>query len=121
VIQAGDTLYLVDNGIGGWKTLRGMRGPVKGSMCSSTRRRAKRINLRGLALLADTVSYHTEPSEAADLARSAGVQRLVLSHLTLSGMPEFLETFTREVEKGGQLNWHLAQERDDIGASCWRN
>lgn len=28
-VQAGDALYLVDNGVGGWNTLRGMRAPVK--------------------------------------------------------------------------------------------
>ena len=27
-VQAGDALYLVDNGVGGWNTLRGMRAPV---------------------------------------------------------------------------------------------
>ena len=28
-IQVGDALYLVDNGVGGWNTLRGMRAPVR--------------------------------------------------------------------------------------------
>lgn len=68
------------------------------------------MNPRGAALLADTVTYHTEPSEAADLARSAGVQMLVLSHLTQAGMPGFAETFTRGVEEGGKLDWRLAQD-----------
>ena len=27
-VQAGDALYLVDNGVGGWNTLRGMQAPV---------------------------------------------------------------------------------------------
>jgi ribonuclease BN (tRNA processing enzyme) len=68
------------------------------------------MNPRGAALLADTVTYHTEPREAAELAQSAGVRMLVLSHLTQAGMPGFPETFTEGVEEGGQLDWHLAQD-----------
>ena len=75
---------------------------------------ASRLNPRGAALLADTVTYHTEPREAAELAQSAGVRMLVLSHLTQAGMPGFPETFTEGVEEGieegGKLDWHLAQD-----------
>ena len=80
------------------------------AMMMAASRRAKRMNPRGAALLSDTVTYHTEPSKAADLARSAGVQMLVLSHLTQAGMPGFAETFTRGVEEGGELDWRLAQD-----------
>ena len=84
------------------------------AMQISASRRASRINPRGAAMLADTVTYHTEPREAAELAQSAGVQMLVLSHLTQAGMPEFLETFTEGIEEGieesGNLNWHLAED-----------
>ena len=64
----------------------------------------------GAALLADTVTYHTEPTEAADLARSAGVRMLVLSHLTQAGMPGFPETFINGIEDGGELDWRLAED-----------
>jgi ribonuclease Z len=84
------------------------------AMQISASRRASRINPRGAAMLADTVTYHTEPREAAELAQSAGVGMLVLSHLTQAGMPEFLETFTEGIEEGieesGNLNWHLAED-----------
>jgi ribonuclease Z len=84
------------------------------AMMMAASRRASRMNPRGAALLADTVTYHTEPREAAELAQSAGVRMLVLSHLTQAGMPGFPETFTEGVEEGieegGQLDWHLAQD-----------
>jgi len=84
------------------------------AMQMAASQRASRINPRGAALLADTVTYHTEPGEAAALAQSAGVRMLVLSHLTQAGMPGFLETITEGVEEaiteGSQLDWHLAQD-----------
>ncbi len=80
------------------------------AMMMAASRRASRVNPRGAALLADTVTYHTEPSEAADLARSAGVRMLVLSHLTQAGMPGFPETFTKGIEDGGKLDWCLAED-----------
>ena len=80
------------------------------AMMMAASRRANRANPRGAAILADTVTYHTEPREAADLARAAGVRMLVLSHLTQAGMPGFTETFTRAIEDSGKLNWRLAQD-----------
>jgi len=84
------------------------------AMMMAASKRASRMNPRGAALLADTVTYHTEPREAAELAQSAGVRMLVLSHLTQAGMPGFQETFAKGVEEaikeGGKLDWRLAQD-----------
>lgn len=84
------------------------------AMMMAASKRASRGNPRGAALLADTVTYHTEPKEAAELAQSAGVRMLVLSHLTQAGMPRFQEVFTRGVEEaiehGGKLDWRFAQD-----------
>jgi ribonuclease Z len=64
---------------------------------------------RQSSMMADTVTYHTEPVEAADLARAAGVKVLVLSHLTQAGLPMYtLESFTRGMDTGGKLDWRLA-------------
>ena len=83
-------------------------------MMMAASRRTSRLNPRGAVLLADTVTYHTEPGEAVELAQSAGVRMLVLSHLTQAGMPGFLETFTEGIEEGiedgGKLDWRLAQD-----------
>lgn len=65
---------------------------------------------RAAAILADTVSYHTEPRAAADLARTAGVKLLVLSHLTQAGMPGFVANFTKGMDDGTKLDWRLAQD-----------
>jgi ribonuclease Z len=66
---------------------------------------------RMASIMADTVSYHTEPVEAADIARMAGVKVLVLSHLTQSGLPFFTsEAFTKGMDDGGKLDWRLARD-----------
>lgn len=65
---------------------------------------------RAATILADTVSYHTEPKDAANLARSAGVRMLVLSHLTQAGMPGFPGDFTQGMDDGGKLDWLLAKD-----------
>jgi ribonuclease Z len=65
---------------------------------------------RAAAILADTVTYHSEPKAAADLARAAGVRMLVLSHLTQAGMPGFAETFTQGMDDGAKLDWRLAKD-----------
>ena len=66
---------------------------------------------RTASILADTVTYHTEPKEAADIARAAGVKALVLSHLTQAGLPLFnAEAFTRGIEDGGKIDWRLARD-----------
>ena len=68
-------------------------------------------NVRMSSLMADTVTYHTQPVEAADLARAAGVKALVLSHLTQAGLPFFTpEAFTRGMDDGGKLDWRLASD-----------
>ena len=68
-------------------------------------------NPRMASVMADTVSYHTTPVEAADLARAAGVRALVLYHLTQSGLPFYTpEAFTRGMDAGGKLDWRLAKD-----------
>lgn len=68
-------------------------------------------NLRTSSIMADTVSYHTEPVEAADLARAAGVRTLVLTHLTQAGLPFYTpESFTKGMDDGGKLDWRLAAD-----------
>jgi ribonuclease Z len=72
---------------------------------------AGRGNARLSSMIADTVNYHTEPVEAADLARAAGVKALVLSHLTQAGLSIFTpEAFTKGIEDGGKLDWRLARD-----------
>lgn len=68
-------------------------------------------NPRLSSIIADTLSYHTTPVEAADIARAAGVKRLVLYHLTQAGLPMFTpEAFTRGIEAGGPLDWRLSKD-----------
>lgn len=68
-------------------------------------------NTRTSAIMADTLSYHTTPVEAADIARAAGARRLVLYHLTQAGLPFFTpETFTRGMDAAGPLDWRLAKD-----------
>ncbi|MBL8556667.1 MAG: MBL fold metallo-hydrolase [Phenylobacterium sp.] len=68
-------------------------------------------NARQGSMMADTTTYHTEPVEAADIARAAGVKALVLSHLTQAGLPLFnAEAFTRGMDAGGKIDWRLAKD-----------
>jgi ribonuclease BN (tRNA processing enzyme) len=68
-------------------------------------------NTRLSSIMADTVTYHTEPAEAADIARQAGVKALVLNHLTQAGLPMFTpEAFAKGIEDGGKLDWRLAKD-----------
>ena len=68
-------------------------------------------NARMSSLMTDTLTYHTTPVEAADLARAAGVKALVLSHLTQAGLPFYTpEAFTRGMDAGGKLDWRLATD-----------
>ncbi len=68
-------------------------------------------NARISSIMADTVTYHTEPVEAADLARAAGVKALVLTHLTQAGLPFYSpEAFTKGMDDGGKLDWRLATD-----------
>ena len=68
-------------------------------------------NARMSSLMTDTLTYHTTPVEAADLARAAGVKVLVLSHLTQAGLPFYTpEAFTRGMDAGSKLDWRLAAD-----------
>lgn len=68
-------------------------------------------NSRMASVMNDTLSYHTTPVEAADIARAAGVKTLVLYHLTQAGLPMFTpEAFTRGMDDGGKLDWRLSKD-----------
>jgi ribonuclease Z len=68
-------------------------------------------NPRISSIMTDTLTYHTTPVEAADIARMAGVKRLVLYHLTQAGLPNFTpEAFTKGMDAGGPLDWRLAKD-----------
>jgi ribonuclease Z len=61
--------------------------------------------------MTDTLSYHTTPVEAAEIAKAAGVKRLVYYHLTQAGLPGFTpETFTAGVAAVGGPDWRLAKD-----------
>ncbi|THD66890.1 MBL fold metallo-hydrolase [Phenylobacterium sp.] len=68
-------------------------------------------NGRMSSIMADTLTYHTTPVEAADIARMAGVKRLVLYHITQAGLPMFTpEAFTRGMDAGGPLDWRISRD-----------
>ena len=68
-------------------------------------------NDRMSSIMADTLSYHTTPVEAAEIARMAGVKRLVLYHITQAGLPMFTpETFTKGMDAGGPLDWRISKD-----------
>ncbi|WP_411289029.1 MBL fold metallo-hydrolase [Phenylobacterium sp.] len=68
-------------------------------------------NPRMSSLITDTLTYHTTPVEAAEVARAAGVKALVLYHLTQAGLPFFSpDAFTRGIAAVGPLDWRLASE-----------
>ena len=70
---------------------------------------------RMASVMADTVSYHTTPVEAADIARMAGVKRLVLYHITQAGLPFYTpEAFTRGMNDGGPLDWRISKDGTTI-------
>ena len=74
-------------------------------------RLASQGNPRMSSLMTDTLTYHTTPVEAAEVARAAGVKRLVLYHLTQAGLPFFTpEAFTRGMDAGGPLDWRLSKD-----------
>ena len=114
VVISGDTIAWPSLGVAAKGADVLIHEAQSNAMQMAASRRTSRINPRGAAILADTVTYHTEPREAAELAQSAGVRMLVLSHLTQAGMPGFLETFTEDIEEaiedGENLDWHLAED-----------
>ena len=66
---------------------------------------------RQASIIDDTLSYHTTPVEAAEIAKAAGVKALVLYHLTQAGLPFFTpEAFTRGVDAVGFGDWRLARD-----------
>ena len=68
-------------------------------------------NARAASMMTDTLSYHTTPVEAADIARAAGVKALVLYHLTQAGLPFYTpQGFTRGMDTGGALDWRLSKD-----------
>lgn len=68
-------------------------------------------NPRMASVMADTLSYHTTPVEAAEIARAAGVKRLVLTHLTQAGLPFYTpEAFTKGMDAGAPLDWRLSKD-----------
>ena len=80
-----------------------------------TRQLAAALKLQGnermSSLMTDTLTYHTTPVEAAELARAAGAKRLVLYHLTQAGLPMYTpDTFTKGMDAGGPLDWRLAKD-----------
>ena len=66
---------------------------------------------RSASIMNDTLSYHTTPVEAAEIAKAAGVKALVLTHLTQAGLPFFTpEAFTKGMNDTGFTNWRLADD-----------
>jgi len=68
-------------------------------------------NPRLSSIMNDTLSYHTTPVEAAEIAKAAGVKALVLDHLTQAGLPFYTpESFTKGVDAVGAPDWRLAKD-----------
>jgi ribonuclease Z len=68
-------------------------------------------NPRMSSIMADTLTYHTTPVEAAEIARDAGVKRLVLYHITQAGLPTYNpEAFTKGMDAGGPLDWRISRD-----------
>ena len=68
-------------------------------------------NTRMSSVMTDTLSYHTTPVEAAEIARMAGVKRLVLYHITQAGLPMYTpEAFTKGMDAGGPLDWRISKD-----------
>ena len=63
------------------------------------------------SIMNDTLSYHTTPVEAAEIAKAAGVKALVYYHLTQAGLPMFTpEAFTSGVDAVGFPDWRLSKD-----------
>lgn len=110
VVISGDTVYWPPLGVAAHGVDVLIHEAQSNAMQMVASRRVSAVNPRGAAILADTVTYHTEPVEAANLARAAGVQMLVLYHLTQAGYPGFPETFIEGIEDGGKIDWLLAED-----------
>lgn len=110
VVISGDTVYWPPLGVAAQGADVLIHEAQSNAMQMAASRRASTVNPRGAAILADTVTYHTEPAEAASLARAAGVQMLVLNHLTQAGYPGFPGTFVEGIDDGGEIDWLLAED-----------
>ncbi|MDP9102677.1 MAG: MBL fold metallo-hydrolase [Pseudomonadota bacterium] len=63
------------------------------------------------SIMADTLTYHTTPVEAEEVAKAAEVKALVLTHLTQAGLPFYKpEVFTRGMDAVGGPPWTLAKD-----------
>ncbi len=72
-------------------------------------------NPRTSSIMTDTLTYHTTPVEAAEIARMAGVKRLVLYHITQAGLPMYTpEAFTKGMDAGGPLDWRISKDGTTI-------
>jgi ribonuclease Z len=68
-------------------------------------------NPRLSSVMNDTLSYHTTPVEAAEIAKAAGAKALVLDHITQAGLPFYTpESFTKGVDAVGGPGWRLAKD-----------
>ena len=71
---------------------------------------------RGVWIVSDWVTglragtFRGPLRDAVKLARQANVRMLVLTHLTLAGMPGFPDTFIAGIDQGEKLDWRLAQD-----------
>jgi len=80
-----------------------------------TRAMASGLTMLGMArmssIMKDTLTYHTTPVEAEEIAKAAGVKTLVLYHLTQSGLPFYTpEAFTKGMDAVGGPPWRLAKD-----------
>ena len=63
------------------------------------------------AIMADTLSYHATPVEAAQIGKIAGVKALVLYHITQAGLPFYTpEAFTRGMDAVDGADWKIATD-----------
>lgn len=68
-------------------------------------------NPRMSSIMADTLSYHTTPVEAAEIARDAGVKALVLYHITQAGLPFYsAEAFAKGIDAVKGPDWRLSTD-----------
>jgi ribonuclease Z len=66
---------------------------------------------RMASIMTDTLSYHTTPVEAAEIAKAAHARRLVLTHLTQAGLPIFNPAaFTAGMSEVNGPDWRLAKD-----------
>ncbi len=63
------------------------------------------------SIMADTLTYHTTPVEAAEIAKAAGVKALVFYHITQAGLPMYTAAaFTAGVDAVGGPPWKISTD-----------